>query len=101
MRSSACRRHAWVRRPEQLRGAPFLILPRRIRNTIEALAALTVIRRCATGTTAFCPLIHRGPNGSLWENIQTEYVTTTEQNIGKLRTKGRTSMSSNGCVWDG
>ncbi|HEX5461748.1 MAG TPA: TonB-dependent receptor [Steroidobacteraceae bacterium] len=59
-----------------------------IRNTIEALAASTVIQGCATGTTAFCGLIHRGPNGSLWQNQQTEFVVTTNQNIGKLRTKG-------------
>ena len=59
-----------------------------IRNTIEALAASTVIQGCATGTTAFCSLIHRGPNGSLWQNQQTEFVVTTNQNIGKLRTKG-------------
>ncbi|MDE2451777.1 MAG: TonB-dependent receptor [Gammaproteobacteria bacterium] len=59
-----------------------------ISGTIEELSASTVIQGCASGTTAFCSLIHRGPNGSLWENIQTEYVATTEQNIGKLRTKG-------------
>jgi outer membrane receptor protein involved in Fe transport len=38
--------------------------------------------------TAFCSLIHRGPDGSLWKNEQTEYVVTTQENIGKLRTKG-------------
>jgi iron complex outermembrane recepter protein len=59
-----------------------------IRGTIEELSASTVIDGCATGTAAFCSLIHRGPNGSLWENILTEYVSTTDQNIGKLRTKG-------------
>ncbi|MDE2450102.1 MAG: TonB-dependent receptor [Gammaproteobacteria bacterium] len=59
-----------------------------IRNTIEALSASTIINGCATGATAFCSLIHRGPNGSLWENINTEYVTDTFNNIGKLRTKG-------------
>ena len=59
-----------------------------IKNTIEALASSTVIQGCATGTTAFCGLINRGPNGSLWQNQQTEFVVTTNQNIGKLRTKG-------------
>ncbi|MGH8200266.1 MAG: TonB-dependent receptor domain-containing protein [Steroidobacteraceae bacterium] len=59
-----------------------------IRSTIEQLSSSTVIQGCATGTTAFCSLIHRGPNGSLWQNILTEYVATTDQNIGKLHTKG-------------
>jgi iron complex outermembrane receptor protein len=59
-----------------------------IRNTIEELAPATIITGCATGVSAFCSLIHRGPNGSLWQNEQTEYVVTTQQNIGKLRTKG-------------
>jgi iron complex outermembrane recepter protein len=59
-----------------------------IKGTIEELPAATVVNGCATGTSAFCSLIHRGPNGSLWENIQTEYVVTTNQNIGKLRAKG-------------
>jgi iron complex outermembrane recepter protein len=59
-----------------------------IRNTIEELSTSTIINGCATGTTAFCSLIHRGANGSLWQNEQTEFVTATEQNIGKLSTKG-------------
>ena len=59
-----------------------------IKNTIEELSTSTIIDGCATGTTAFCSLIHRGPNGSLWQNEQTEFVTATEQNIGKLSTKG-------------
>lgn len=59
-----------------------------IKNTIEELAPATIIQGCATGVTAFCSLIHRGPNGSLWQNEQTEFVVTTQQNIGKLRTKG-------------
>jgi iron complex outermembrane receptor protein len=59
-----------------------------VRNTIEALSTSTVLDGCATGTTAFCSLIHRGSNGSLWENEQTDYVVTTDQNIGKLRTSG-------------
>ena len=59
-----------------------------IKNTIEELGAGTVIDGCATGVTAFCSLIHRGPNGSLWENQYTDYVVTTNQNIGKLSTKG-------------
>jgi iron complex outermembrane recepter protein len=59
-----------------------------IKNTIEELGAGTVIQGCAEGVTTFCPLIHRGPNGSLWENQYTDYVVTTNQNIGKLSTKG-------------
>ena len=59
-----------------------------IRNTIEALSTSTILDGCATGTTQFCSLIHRGSNGSLWENEQQDYVVTTEQNIGKLRTEG-------------
>lgn len=59
-----------------------------IRKTIEELGTGTVIQGCADGIASFCSLIHRGPNGSLWENIDTEYVVTTNQNIGKLSTKG-------------
>ncbi|MDE2450056.1 MAG: TonB-dependent receptor [Gammaproteobacteria bacterium] len=59
-----------------------------IKNTIEELGTGTVVQGCAEGITSFCSLIHRGPNGSLWENILTEYVVTTNQNIGKLSTKG-------------
>ncbi len=59
-----------------------------IDSTIEELSTTTVLNGCATGTTAFCSLIHRGANGSLWENEQTDYVVTTYQNIGKLRTEG-------------
>lgn len=59
-----------------------------IRNTIESLSASTIIDGCATGAAQFCSLIHRGPNGSLWENPTGDYVVTLDQNIGKLRTKG-------------
>ena len=59
-----------------------------IKNTIEELSPTSVVEACGTGVASFCSLIHRGPNGSLWENILTEYVVTTNQNIGKLSTKG-------------
>lgn len=59
-----------------------------IRDTIEELQSSTILNGCASGITQFCSLIHRGPTGSLWENIQTQYVEATYQNIGKLRTKG-------------
>jgi iron complex outermembrane recepter protein len=59
-----------------------------IKGTIEELSPTTVVQACATGVSSFCSLIHRGPNGSLWENILTEYVVTTNRNIGKLSTKG-------------
>ena len=59
-----------------------------IKDTIEELSPTSVVEACATGVASFCSLIHRGPNGSLWQNILTEYVVTTNQNIGKLSTKG-------------
>jgi outer membrane receptor protein involved in Fe transport len=59
-----------------------------IRDTIEELSSSTILNGCASGIAQFCSLIHRGPTGSLWENIQTQYVEATEQNIGELRTRG-------------
>jgi iron complex outermembrane recepter protein len=63
----------------------------KIKNTIASLSSSTILAACATGSAAdqatFCPLIHRGPSGSLWFNND-NYVDTYERNIGQVSTKG-------------
>ena len=63
----------------------------KIKNTIATLASNTVLAACAKGSAAtqaaFCPLIHRGPSGSLWFNVA-NFVDTFERNIGAVTTKG-------------
>jgi outer membrane receptor protein involved in Fe transport len=60
----------------------------KIKNTITELASTTVLDGCATtGDPTLCGLIHRGPSGSLWLSTS-DYVSTTEQNIGDVATKG-------------
>jgi outer membrane receptor protein involved in Fe transport len=59
-----------------------------VNNTITELTSNTVIDNCAlTGNASACGLIHRGPTGSLWL-ASTDYVQTTELNIGSVSTKG-------------
>ncbi len=60
----------------------------KIDKTISSLSSNTVISNCAnTGDASLCSLIHRGPSGSLWFNVN-NFVDATEQNIGKVETKG-------------
>lgn len=58
----------------------------KIRNAIEELSSTTIIDACAN-LGSLCNLIHRGPNGSLWQNPN-EYVSATEQNVGSILTRG-------------
>jgi iron complex outermembrane receptor protein len=59
-----------------------------ISDTITELSPTNVVSDCAfTGQAAVCGLINRGPSGSLWLNT-TNYVQTTERNIGTVQTKG-------------
>jgi outer membrane receptor protein involved in Fe transport len=60
----------------------------KIRDTITSLSSNTVISDCAlTGQASLCGLIHRGAAGDLWFN-QSNYVTATYLNIGKVSTRG-------------
>jgi iron complex outermembrane receptor protein len=61
----------------------------KIKNTIEELTSNTVVNDCGlTGSASLCGLIHRGTGtGSLWFN-NTNYINTTEVNIGEVSTKG-------------
>jgi len=60
----------------------------KIKDTIQTLTTNTVIANCAnTGQASLCGLIHRGADGSLWTD-PTDYVDTTEQNIGTVKTAG-------------
>jgi len=60
----------------------------KIRDTITSLSSNTVINDCAlTGQASLCGLIHRGAAGDLWFN-QSNYVTATYLNIGKVSTRG-------------
>jgi outer membrane receptor protein involved in Fe transport len=60
-----------------------------ITNTITSLTSNTVIDDCAlSGNASLCSLIHRGPTGSLWLSPTSNYVQTTELNIGSVQTKG-------------
>jgi iron complex outermembrane receptor protein len=59
-----------------------------ISDTITELSPTNVVSDCAfTGSATACGLINRGPSGSLWLNT-TNYVQTTERNIGTVQTKG-------------
>jgi outer membrane receptor protein involved in Fe transport len=59
----------------------------KIRNSIEELSSTEVINACAN-SGSLCGLIHRGPSGSLWLNQNSNYVVTTQQNIGSILTRG-------------
>jgi outer membrane receptor protein involved in Fe transport len=60
-----------------------------IKSTIESLSSNTVVNNCGiTGSAALCGLIHRGVGtGSLWFN-NTNFVDTSEVNIGHVSTQG-------------
>jgi iron complex outermembrane receptor protein len=59
-----------------------------ISDTITELSPTNVVSDCAfTGQASTCGLIHRGPSGSLWL-ATSNYVQTTERNIGSVQTKG-------------
>ncbi len=59
-----------------------------INQTIQSLTSNTIINGCGNGNDTLCGFIHRGAGtGSLWFNTA-NYVTATEQNIGKVSTKG-------------
>jgi iron complex outermembrane recepter protein len=59
----------------------------KVRGAIEELSSNTIIDACAKLDT-LCNLIHRGPNGSLWQSETNEYVIATEQNVGSILTRG-------------
>ncbi len=62
----------------------------KIKNTIQTLSTNTVIANCVKSGNAnspLCGLIHRGADGALWTDV-TEFVDTTEQNIGNVSTSG-------------
>jgi iron complex outermembrane receptor protein len=60
----------------------------KIKDTIQTLTTNTVLANCAnTGQASLCNLIHRGADGSLWTDV-TDFVDTTEQNIGTVKTSG-------------
>jgi outer membrane receptor protein involved in Fe transport len=60
-----------------------------ITDTITSLSSNTAITDCAlTGSASLCGLIHRGPTGSLWLSPTSNYVQTTDLNIGSVQTKG-------------
>ncbi len=58
----------------------------KIRSAIEELSSTTIINACGT-LGSLCDLIHRGPNGSLWQSPN-YYVVATEQNVGSILTRG-------------
>jgi iron complex outermembrane recepter protein len=60
----------------------------KINNTITELTSNNVIFGCALGYQALCNSIHRGPGGSLWLSLVNDYVTTLQENVGTLTTKG-------------
>ncbi len=61
----------------------------KISNSIGTLGADNIINQCVqTGDAAYCGLIHRDPNGSLFRTPQ-GYIINTLQNVGgKTRTSG-------------
>jgi iron complex outermembrane receptor protein len=59
-----------------------------IANTISSVDPTTALNQClATGNAAFCSLIHRNSNGSLWLTSD-GYVSHTMTNIGSVGTSG-------------
>ncbi|HET7756616.1 MAG TPA: TonB-dependent receptor, partial [Steroidobacteraceae bacterium] len=63
----------------------------KIANIIGPIGGDTILNDCLFGNAAqqatFCPLVHRGPNGSLWLSPQ-GFVTDVNQNQGELATAG-------------
>ena len=58
----------------------------KIDNTIDEIGAELIVNICAS-EGKLCDMIHRLPNGSLWQN-QAGYVVDTYQNIGKQKWEG-------------
>jgi outer membrane receptor protein involved in Fe transport len=59
-----------------------------IANTISSVDPTTALNQClTTGNAAFCSLIHRNSNGSLWLTSD-GYVSHTTTNIGSVGTSG-------------
>jgi iron complex outermembrane receptor protein len=68
--------------------ASFDVFYIKVKETITSLSSNTIINDCAlSGDPALCGLIHRGPSGSLWFNTA-NFVTATNENIGKISTRG-------------
>jgi iron complex outermembrane receptor protein len=59
-----------------------------VKDTIGALSAPVTLQQClTTGNPVFCGLIKRDNVGSLWATPDAR-ITTTNQNIGSVRTEG-------------
>ena len=60
----------------------------KIEGVVGTAPATTTLSQClATGSAAFCSLIHRDSIGTLWATPQA-YIIATNQNLGQRRTTG-------------
>lgn len=76
--------------PQALPGftASFDYFDIKIKNTVGALFADDILRKCAqTGDPKLCSLIHRDAAGTLWLTPD-GYTVATNQNVGSLESEG-------------
>lgn len=60
----------------------------KVKDIIGVIGADTILNQCAqTGDAAFCSLIHRDANGTLWQTPN-GYVVDTNLNAGSVKTRG-------------
>ncbi len=58
-----------------------------ITDVIDNIDPELIVRQCAEGSLAFCPLITRAANGSLWQG-QSGFVQATNINLGEQHWEG-------------
>ena len=65
----------------------------KIKDVIGPIGGDTILNNCLASvgnpgqTATYCPLVHRGPNGSLWLTPQ-DFIQDLNLNLGALSTKG-------------
>jgi iron complex outermembrane receptor protein len=59
----------------------------KVKDLIGIIGGNTIINNCLAGASFFCPLIHRGPGGTLWLT-PAGFISDTNINQGSLSTKG-------------
>jgi len=58
-----------------------------VKNNIGTIGADLILQQCGAGNTAYCALVHRDAQGSLWRSPN-GYVVDTNLNAGSISTRG-------------
>jgi outer membrane receptor protein involved in Fe transport len=59
----------------------------KVKNNIGTIGADLILQQCGAGNTAYCALVHRDAQGSLWRSPN-GYVVDTNLNAGSISTRG-------------